>query len=460
MAARNTNIGLMKKLSYDQRHKLMQRIPGRLLVTLKRSFPWFWREGPASQPLTLTEPPEGWPIVTERAPEPAPRPSAPDDDTAPHDSADRRAAEARRRAAIIAAFDASHPIQRRDDLADRSDTMNQLLDAVLEGRQHAILHGPRGSGKTSLARVFGDYADQQGATVLYMACEPTQSFADLIRPYLNDIPRAALRPGGAVDVPSDDLSSPRGLVALLAENVTSQVVFIFDEFDRITDQALQGSVATTMKLLSDARVPVQFMLVGIAQSVDGLIAGHASLRRHLVALEVGLLSDQGVRDIIDRGSKLACTAFAEGAREAIAQAACGSPYHVQLFCQSAGIEMIRQQVNTVSTDVANAGLALAAAGWGRLNRRDHALFQELCTDGPSARAHLFDLLTIAIKEGGLTMARLSPDHHAAADRLARAVTSDPDNADRKVFQDTLAPPFLRAMLILSDDQNHATVVNP
>lgn len=360
----------------------------------------------------------------------------------------RRSASLQRRKAVINAFDAAHPVERRSDLLDRDDKLEILFDAVIDRQQHAVIHGPRGSGKTSLVRVFGDYADQQGAIVIYLLCEPTSDFATLLAPYMDFVPDYALTTRSNL---RESLSSPRALTSFLAESMTSQVVFIFDEFDRITDRALQDEMATFMKLLSDARVPAQLVLVGIASSVDLLIDSHLSLRRHLTAVDVGRLSDAGTREIIEHGAQLSQIDFDDDARDLIVQASCGSPYHVRIFAQSACMAMLRGGADRVDLDAAYGGLSIAVNAWGALNKDDFALFSHLCaTSAPGERAQLCKIATLGV--GGSVLANVAggPAQAAGAELLGDSVIRDADALGKLIFRDSLAPQFLIAMLLLAE----------
>jgi hypothetical protein len=393
-----------------------------------------------TEPLLLTLP-------VSAAPRPAPSES-------PVAAADllvkRRAATAQRRAAIMTAFDAAHPVERRGDLLGRNDKLDLLFDAVLEQGHHAIVHGARGSGKTSLVRVFGDYADQQEAVVIYLACEPTGDFDALIMPYLDYIPASALQPGGRSRLEAglagpDRRSGARALSSLLADTVARQVILILDEFDRVVDPELQSQMATFMKLLADARVPVQLVLVGIAQSVDTLIASHLSLRRHVTAVDVGRLSDAEAKEIIDRGCALSNIAFDSAARDLIVRVSLGSPYHVRLFSQSAAMAMLRKGGEAVDRSVALQGLKLATTAWGRLNEADHTIFNAAGALAPARRVKLESFVAALIASHGV-----SPDDQAAAaaeiDVLGAALAAQAARPGWLGFRDSLAPQFLLAIL--------------
>ena len=61
------------------------------------------------------------------------------------------------------------------------------------------------------------------------------------------------------------------------------LVIVFDEFDRLTDKKITTTMADTIKTLSDYSVPSTILLIGVADSVDGLVEGHQSIERALCA---------------------------------------------------------------------------------------------------------------------------------------------------------------------------------
>lgn len=350
-------------------------------------------------------------------------------------------------ARIIAAFDCAHPVRQRKDLHGREDKLDRLFDAVLFNRQHAIIHGARGSGKTSLAQVFGDYADQQSAVVIYAACEPMTSFAELMRPYFAFIPDSCVPFSEKAHFERDKQAlandfGPRELVDFLSRlSPERQIIMILDEFDRVENPLIDHQVATLMKLLSDAQVPVQLLVVGIAHTLDDLIDCHPSLRRHLVPIPIGRISQQDVMKLIEAGSKIARIDFDDLVKARIVALACGSPYHAQLFCYVSAIEAVKHHREAVDTDTFHAGLRRACEGWGMLNERDHEHFTVLAGGRPAdvARVEL-GAREAAAKDG------LSPDA-ATAQLLGEALTPV-GGEGRAVFRDSTAPQFLLAMIAL------------
>lgn len=354
------------------------------------------------------------------------------------------------RAALMSAFDAAHPVQRRRELRGRDEQLEAMFDGVLYQRKHAIVHGARGSGKTSLVRVFADHADRQGAVLIYLACDAHTDFAGLMQPFIRFIPAGNIPAGRerAFRAQADALGSdfgPRALVSMLVELAPKPIIFILDEFDRITDRGVQDALATTMKLLSDAKAPVQLLVVGIGQSVAELIEHHPSLRRHMVAIPVNRIADSEIAKLIDDGAAQARIVFAAEAAALVAEAACGSPYHARLFAYHAGLAGLNDGGETISQPAAAVGIRRAIDEWGRMNEADHELFARLATSA-SARPALMATARLAAREQWLVRERCEVDCSNALTLLAPALEGD---NDRSRFHDSLAPQFLIGTLLVS-----------
>lgn len=353
------------------------------------------------------------------------------------------------RAKILRTFDSAHPVRKRDELFGREEQLYELLSATLELGQHAIVHGARGSGKTSLVRVFGDYADQRGGVVIYLACEPQMSFANLVRPYLQALPTGAIaldersRFRHELDALPDEFG-PRDMVELVAERVNRPTLFIFDEFDRVTDPAVKAEVAAAMKLLADSLSSVMFMLVGIARNVADVVHGHPSLRRHMHVVAIGRIEPTSVDALINAGEAATGLTFDAEARQVIARASCGSPYHVRMFCHHAAISSLARGSTSVEENDVRAGLRSALRQWASMNVDDARRFVTLVED-PALRPELERVARAA----ALTD-RLPADNDPTHELLAGALAPDGSDANSLVFHDSIAPQFLIAYVILME----------
>ncbi|WP_181814661.1 ATP-binding protein [Sphingomonas aracearum] len=351
-------------------------------------------------------------------------------------------------ARVIAAFDAAHPIRQRSKLHGRADKLEELFNAVLLGRQHALVYGARGSGKTSLAQIFGDHADQRGAVVIYTACEASTNFSELIAPYLGHIPPSCvpLQERGHFErwvAQVENASTPRVVVDALAPLLPDrQIIFIFDEFDRVEDAHVANQVATFLKLLSDAQLPVSVLIVGIADTLDELLQCHPSLRRHMAPIPIGRIADEDIAAIIDDGAGRASVVFDAASRAEIVRVARGSPYHAQLFCYVAALEAVQRRDSRIDLPLLIGSLDRAFATWELLNPDDAALFR-------SAVARSAPDLTL-IEDAARSAAM--HDSFAASPPVAALLGESLRQAgragNRLAFRDAVAPQMLLALIAI------------
>jgi type II secretory pathway predicted ATPase ExeA len=360
------------------------------------------------------------------------------------DTPARRFAEAvgarSQRARVIAAFNASQPVDDRYELLGRMAELNRLVDGVVERRQHAVIFGARGSGKTSLARIFGDLADEAECVAIYHATTGDSGFVDLLRPYLPFLVSEARTAGrAALTALTERDFTAREFMSAAAPALARRVFLIVDEFDRIESLETKAQIASLLKLLSDTRAPLQFLLVGIAADVDELLEAHPSLRRHLVAVPIRPFGARAVEAVIDEGSRRSGIAFPAEARVLIAAAAAGSPYHVRLFCQAAGLAAVEAGSTTVDLAAVRAGLRASLEDWATVNGPTAALFDQLCAR-PELREPLRAFACDAAAHQRVAAVRAPP---ALAPALSVTTSGE------AMFADTLAPQFLLAHLQLA-----------
>jgi Cdc6-like AAA superfamily ATPase len=380
-----------------------------------------------------------------------------------------------RRRKVSAAFNSSQPVSSRLSLYGRDDKLESLFDTMMVSDSHAFVYGARGSGKTSLVRVFADYVDQQGAVLIYTACDPHCGFARLIHPYCSTIPDACL-PLGQERGFRDELRrlentiTARDAVELLSRlDRRCRIIFILDEFDRITDPDVRAEVATLMKLLSDAAIPVQLLIVGIAVNINELLRDHASLRRHLAAIPVGRISPAAVQELIHRGAEQAGLSFDDRAGELIAGISCGSPYHVRTLCAHAGLHALRNGSSHVDAAATLAAIVRSVDEWTLLSGEDAALFRRLAWADAESHAALAHLARMAAREDVVNLRLLRQDLGGKADHavelLRPALVQLGEDPDELFFRDSVAPQFLLALFLVQqamteDERSDAVGAHP
>ncbi|WP_176595817.1 MULTISPECIES: ATP-binding protein [Sphingobium] len=362
-----------------------------------------------------------------------------------------------RRDSIYAAFNTAMPVTDRHGLAGRNSELEKLVEAIVVQRKHAVIFGTRGSGKTSLARVFGDLADEAGCVALYASANGEADFDSLFRPFLTELPMSNAGQERARKMMSEPLDVSR-LSALLVEEVRERSILIIDEYDRVQSDTAKQEVATLLKLLTDIHSPVQVVLVGIASDIDGLISAHPSLRRHLAPQRVAPIPKAGLERLLIACANNARLAIDEDALDMLAGAAMGSPYHARLFGMSAALVTEAAARDRMLLSDVEQGLVSALEDWEEMSGQTHALFRRILWEAGSARRMIALAAVAASQMSAISYERLvklghevlgggSVNEGQARDAMARlqpALVATP-NGELWMFEDTLAPQFLLLM---------------
>ena len=241
-------------------------------------------------------------------------------------------------------FTPTTPVDERSLFSGRSEQIQQVFSAVSQKGQHAIIYGERGVGKTSFANVVGQILATQVGTVLAprATSDASDTYSTLWRKMFSEITMTQGKPGIGFNSTSDFLS--RTVADELPETITPDIVrrvltnlgqgrlliAIIDEFDRL-DESVTTQIADTIKMLSDHAVPATLVLVGVADSVDELIAEHASVERALMQIQMPRMSEHEIREIILRGMNHLEMTFEQKAADRVVMLAQGLPHYAHLL---------------------------------------------------------------------------------------------------------------------------------
>jgi Cdc6-like AAA superfamily ATPase len=236
-------------------------------------------------------------------------------------------------------FTPAAPIDDRELFAGRTDQVRKVLDAVNQKGQHAIIFGDRGVGKTSLANVLASFLPSGGYMVTRrINCDKGDSYDSVWLKVFEEIQHSQVAQVSGfaghghsprVDAKADIISPDVVRRQLEAWSKNSLPILIIDEFDRV-DASYRAIFADTIKTLSDNAVPATVVLVGVADSVDQLIAEHESIQRALVQIKMPRMSKDEVKEIVNKMSNLGMTIEAE-AVDRIAVLAQGLPHYAHLL---------------------------------------------------------------------------------------------------------------------------------
>lgn len=235
-------------------------------------------------------------------------------------------------------FSPSAPIDERALFAGRRPQMIQVIDAVNQKGQHAIIFGDRGVGKTSLANVLGLFLPDEASSIR-VNCDTGDTFDSIWRKVFAEAQDSENTVVGGfggdsktarLDIAEDFVTPELVRRQLLRLSQRSTPLIIIDEFDRIDDR-YRAIFADTIKTLSDHAVPVTVIIAGVADSVDQLIAGHESIQRALVQVKMPRMSQDEIQELVTNGLKGLGMTIEPPALDRIVVLSQGLPHYAHLL---------------------------------------------------------------------------------------------------------------------------------
>ncbi len=242
------------------------------------------------------------------------------------------------------AFTPTQPRSGRRRLIGRRDELMRILQALREDQAHVVLYAERGRGKTSLANLVIEALRRTGSTVARYTCDADTTFDDLMRGLLRDLPPSLLGaptsarpdrphfPGegvGCVEALPSGVLRPADILALPQRLDCRDLVCVVDEFDRVLDTATRTRLADTVKQLSDRRLPLLFMIVGVSDTLEQILGQHPSIQRNVIGIHLPLFSDEEVGRLVAEGGRAAGLRFPESAVNCVLWVSRGMPFMAQ-----------------------------------------------------------------------------------------------------------------------------------
>jgi Cdc6-like AAA superfamily ATPase len=268
-------------------------------------------------------------------------------------------------------FSPSAPIDEAALFAGRNAQVGQVIGAIVQPGQHAIIFGERGVGKTSLANVLSEMLEdrQRAVAAPRVNCDGADSFDSLWRKVFAEIEffaRTKPMGFGSADefkkiaatklLPDTELSPDHIRRALEVLSPYAVLVLIIDEFDRLANPQDRKLLADTIKTLSDHAVRATVVLVGVADAVDSLIADHQSIERGLVQIQMPRMSTEELESIIRNGTERLRFFVDEDAVRHITLLSQGLPHYTHLLGLFAVREAIDNQRRYITLADAEAAI--------------------------------------------------------------------------------------------------------
>lgn len=326
----------------------------------------------------------------------------------------------------VSVFSANRPVIARDDLYGRAADLDRMLTWVLDQGGNALIYGPRGYGKTSLVRVFGEIADSRRHVVLYASCSRDIGFAALMQAYLGELPGDS----GATDA----AATVQQVAARLAAVKDASIVLIIDEFDRIERDDTRQAIIELVKDVSDLTASVRFVIVGVATDAGAILGYHPSIQRCITCVPLSRLDAPAIASMFAGKASADGLDLAPSVIDTVVRLTAGSAYHAQLIGQKLVALARRDGRTTVADDdldmviadiVADAMLidesfARLARGLGQADRAALLLAlarRALADTGDRVRLSPADTALVALAQDLVADSVMRPvdTHHAAGD---------------------------------------------
>lgn len=278
---------------------------------------------------------------------------------------------------IGSVFTPGAPINDRELFAGRIEQITQILSAISQRGYHAVLFGERGVGKTSLSNILAAILKESKGSYLLcrVNCDATDTYSSLWHKALRDIIVTRSKPGigftagevvmsqSIVDALPSILTPDeiRRVLTHLAHGVT--LVVVFDEFDRMQSNTITTTMADTIKMLSDYSVAATILLIGVADSVNELISEHQSIERALIQIPMPRMSDDEVREVINKGLIRLSMTIDPGALDHMVSLSQGIPYITHLLALHTARTAGETDVRNITFDHLSVGIDKALDQW-------------------------------------------------------------------------------------------------
>jgi Cdc6-like AAA superfamily ATPase len=281
-------------------------------------------------------------------------------------------AQMRLNAEIAKVFTPSAPIDSSSLFAGRTSQLLKVINAVSRRGQHVVIFGERGVGKTSLANILFEALESVNLgsyEVTGINCDAGANFSSLWHNVFRNLSFKDTedRPAG-FKPPSQDIKVADELLAdtvtpddvrYMFDQLEKPTVVIIDEVDRIQDLETTTKLADTIKTLSDHSVRATLVLVGVADSVDDLIAEHLSIERALVQVQMPRMSQRELLEIMEKGLPKVGMTIETEAKIQIAQLSQGLPHYTHLLALHAAQSAVTEDRTHVRLEDVNTAIRLA-----------------------------------------------------------------------------------------------------
>lgn len=252
-------------------------------------------------------------------------------------------------AKVASVFRPSTPIDSRNLFAGRMDQLMKMVEAVHQPGLHVVVFGERGVGKTSIANMISPFlqalskppSEGNPRLVIKINANQEDTFDTIWKRVFTEVTWENQKPTiGFSPTNLTERQTLYGAMGLADDVGIDQVrhglsvlpgaVIVIDEFDRVRPER-RGLFTDLVKLLSDYSLPVTIVFVGVSETIDELIADHASISRSVVQVQMPRMRAEELEEILTKSSKAIDMDFESEAKRLIINTSQGLPHYTHLI---------------------------------------------------------------------------------------------------------------------------------
>ena len=279
---------------------------------------------------------------------------------------------------LSSVFSPSAPIDKQALFAGRTSQLRDVLTSINQRGQHVIIYGERGVGKTSLASTLSEICEAAGLQIIQSGtinCDGTDNFSSLWKKVFREMTFKVKHNNiGFTGQTKEDTVSLENLLNanLQSDEVTPDDVrytlqklgkstIIIDEVDRLRKQETTTLLADTIKTLSDHSTKTTLILVGVADSVDQLIAEHKSVERAMAQIHMPRMLPEELHEILEKGLAAVRMSIDRPSKHRIAWLSRGLPHYTHLLGLHASIHAVEDGRTAVTVKDVDAAIQPAVS---------------------------------------------------------------------------------------------------
>src|SRR5262249_47971119 len=133
-------------------------------------------------------------------------------------------------------------------------------------------------------------------------------------------------------------------------------IIIIDEYSEAVDEDAKKLTANLIKEIYDFSITTTAILVGVAENISELIENHQSIDRAIVEIPLSRMSDDELKEIIQKRANRTVMTFSPDAIWTIIVLSRGLPYFTQTLSKHAALHAIDNRRLEVTNDDVEASM--------------------------------------------------------------------------------------------------------